>query len=113
MKSVDRDFDQYEMARRFWPVAYGLMGLGAFALFGRLWDEVHLHGLSFYLFLRIASLLLIYVCPLVLSFGSRRYNRSALKENLVSERVANNNEYFIGFQLKFVYLAFMQLVMWN
>jgi len=113
MKSMDRDYDPYGFAKRLWPLTYGLAGLGALAMLLRFWDEVHHHGWSSSLVLRIVGSPLIYICPLVLSLQSRGYNRFALKENFVSERVANNSEYFIGMQVMLVYLAFMQFLMWN
>jgi hypothetical protein len=113
IKSVDRDFAEKGFARYFWGLSYTLAVLGAFALFARFWDEIHLHGLQFHSLVRIVGLPLICVCPLILSLSARRYIRSALKENLVSERVAGNFEYWIGIQLTIAYMAIMQFVMWG
>jgi hypothetical protein len=113
MKSVDRDFDRSGMAKHFWTLAYVIMALGAFGIFVKVLDEVRLRALSFYALAHIASLPLLFICPLVLSLQSRKYIRCALKENLVSERVANNSEYFLGMMLMIVYIAIMQFATWN
>jgi hypothetical protein len=109
MKSVDRDFDANGIAKHFWTLAYVIVALGAFAVFGRFWDEIHLHGLPPHKLIRIVALPLIYLCPIIFSLAIRRYIRCALKEKLVSERVANNCGFFIGQQLIFVYIAILLL----
>jgi hypothetical protein len=112
MKSVDRDFDSNGITEHFW-FAYAIVAMGAFAIYGRFWDEVHLRTLSFHILIRIIALSLIYICPLILTFAFRRYISCALKENLVSERVAKNCEYWIEIQLMVVYISIIQFVLWD
>jgi len=113
MKSVDRDFESYGYVRSFWILAYLLMTTGVICMFLKVWDEVHLRGLSFHILIRIIVISLVYICPLLLSFRFRRYIRSALIENLFCERVAKNCEFLIGQQLMIVYVAIMMLIIWN
>ena len=114
MKSVDRDYFLKTDGEASWILAsYVMVALVALVLFPRVWHEVHLQGLSFSTVLRMVTLPVIYVVPLVSSLRFRRYTRRALKENLVSERVAHNCEFFIGNQLFLVYLAIMSLAAWN
>jgi hypothetical protein len=112
MKSVDRDFDPYGIARHVWTVSYVFMAFGVLAAFGRFWDEIHFHGLPLHILFRIIGFPLAYVCPLILSLVTRSYIRSALKENLVNERVAKNCEYWIGLQLTIVYIVIMPFITW-
>jgi len=113
MKSVDRDFVANGVVRYLWGVSYAFVAFGAFAAYGRFWDEIHPHGMQFYSLTRIVVLPLIYVCPFILSLAFRSYIRCALKENLVSERVFKNCEYWIGLQLMLVYMAIMEYSTWN
>jgi hypothetical protein len=119
MKSVDQDFDRYRIARYIWGLSYAFVAWGAFVVCGRFWHEIHRHGLSLEqllvsnTLLRIISLPWMYICPLILSLQFRRYNRCALKEILVSERVAKNVEYLIGLQLMFVYMAIILFANWK
>jgi hypothetical protein len=119
MMNVDSDFDPKGIARYIWSLSYAFVVWGAFVVFGRFWHEIHLHGLSLEhllvsnTLLRIISLPWLYICPLILSLQFRRYNRCALKENLVSERVVKNIEYYIGIQLMFVYMAIILFANWK
>jgi hypothetical protein len=112
MKSVDRDFDSHGIARNIWFVSYAFVAFGVFAATGRFWDENHFHGLPLLLF-RIVGFSLAYLGPLILSLAFRSYIRCALKENLVSERVVKNCEYWIGIQLTIVYFVLMQFITWD
>ncbi len=107
MKSVDQDFDPkgYDNLNRI--AAYVLFAAGSLAVLIRLWEEVHLRGLSFHTLIQIFALPLVFTCPLILSLRSRRYIRSALEEGLVSERVVKNCEYLIGTQLSVVYFTIL------
>jgi hypothetical protein len=117
MKSVDLDFDRNGFARYIWGLSYAFVAWGAFVVFGRFWNEIHRHGLSLWpatnTLLRIIVLPFFYISPLIFSLQFRRYKRCALKENLVSERVAKNVEYLIGLQLMFVYMAIMLFAIWK
>jgi hypothetical protein len=112
-KSVDRDFAQKWYDNKFhWTTAYIFVAAGSLAFLMRLWEEVHLRGLTHTL-IRIVPFSLIFVCPLTVSLLFRGYIRSALKENLVSERVAKNCEYWIGSQLFSVYILILIFVTWD
>ena len=113
MKSVDRDFYPSESAKLYWIVAYFGVAVGAFGMFMRFWDEVHHQALSFHILVHIVPLPFLFIFPLLLSLFFRRYIRCALKENLISERVAKNIEHYLGMQLIFVYLTIMQFATWN
>ena len=114
MKSVDRDFARKAYDNSFhWTAAYIFVAAGSLAVLIGLWDEVHLRGLSSLTLIRIVGLPLIFVCPLIVSLLFNRYVRSALKENLVSERVAKNCEYWIGSQLLVVYFLVTLFAIWN
>ncbi len=108
MKSVDQDFKRYGSTSLFWTWTYLIVGLGSMSMLTKIWYEVSLHGMPFHTLIQIIGLPLIYIFPLILSLRIRRYSRCALKENLVSERVANNYEFFIGRLLLMVYAAITQ-----
>jgi hypothetical protein len=112
MKSIDRDFAQKWYDNFHWPAAYIFVAAGSLAVVTRLWEEVHLRGLPHAL-IRIVSFPLIFVCPLIVSLLFRGYIRSALKENLVSERLAKNCEYWIGLQLFSVYILILIFATWD
>jgi hypothetical protein len=105
MNGVDRDFDRNGGGRFFWPLTYLLVALGYLDVFAGLWKEIHLRGWSPTALVHLIPLSLILICPLVASLRFRRYERCALKGNLISERVANNCEFWIGLQLMIVYSA--------
>ena len=111
MENVDWDFDTNGYGRHFWKIAFNLVAVGAFAIFVRFWDKVHFPGLPFSTFTQFVLIPLMYIFPLIVSLASRRYIRTALKENLVSKRVANNFEYFTGIQLLVVYFLIMLFAM--
>jgi hypothetical protein len=117
MKSVDRDFDRYRITRYIWILSYAFVAWGAFVIFGRLWHEIHRHGLSLWstsnTLSHVISIPFFFITPLILSFQFRRYSRCALKENLVSERVAKNCENLIGLQLMFVYMTLILFANWK
>ncbi|MGB7983531.1 MAG: hypothetical protein WCF54_00060 [Terracidiphilus sp.] len=113
MKSVDRDFEPKEYSRIMWILAYFLLAAGGIVLSIKILDEIHHRGSIFHTAIQIITLPLIYICPLLLSFRFRKYTRDALMENLISERVANNCEFFIGQQLMVIYMAIMSFTIWN
>ena len=106
MKSVDRDFVGNGYLGTHWFFAYFFVALGANAMLVKIWKCIHLHGLSSYMLFQIVLLSLLFISPLLLVLLFMRYIRSALKENLVSERVAENCEYWIGKLISISYLAF-------
>ena len=112
MKSMDRDFVENENLKGNWLFTYVWMIFGSIIFLDGIWNEVHLHGWGYHIFLKIAAVLLMFVAPLIESIKFRKYIRSALKEDLVNERVATNCEYFIGKQLyaAFIFFAMIQLV---
>jgi ACR3 family arsenite efflux pump ArsB len=107
MERVDWDFDKNGYGRHFWNIAFTLVAVGAFALLVGFWDKVFLLALPFSTFARFVLIPFMFIFPLIVSLATRRYIRTALKENLVSERVANNCEYFTGIQLLVVYFLIM------
>ena len=113
MNSVDRDFEPKGSSGISWLVAYVLLAVGAIGVFAKMWDEVHLRGTTFHALVRVVPLPFFFIVPLTFSLFFRRYIRSALKENLVSERVANNCEYWVGTQLLFVSFLIMLLATWD
>lgn len=113
MKNVDRDFDAKKEGGFRWLFAYLFFVAGAIILVFRIWEEVHRQGMSFYSVIRIIGIPLIYVCPLIISFQFRKYVRSALVENLINERAANNCEHFIGYELFLFGVLIVTLVIWN
>jgi hypothetical protein len=90
MKSVDRDFAQKGYDNKIqWITAVVFVAGGLLLGLMKFWEEVHLRGLSFDALLDIVGLPLMFISPLIIALRCcRRYNRRALKENLVSERVA-------------------------
>ena len=111
MKSVDRDFvgNGYLKGKRLF--IYGWMILGSICFLDGIWNEVHLHGWTNYIFLKIAVVSLMFVAPLIESIKFRKYIRRALKEDIVNERVATNCEYFIGEQLSVVFMFFAMILL--
>jgi hypothetical protein len=113
MKSVDRDFDRSGIVKLIWVCAYAIAALGALCVLGKILEIIHLRGLAFITLLHFLALLIVFLCPMIISLLFKRYIRSALKENLVSARVVNNCEYFIGILLMFAYFAILQFATWN
>jgi hypothetical protein len=110
MKSVDRDYGLKMSGDFNWFLVYLLVASGLIILFAKLWNENHLNGLSSYkLFLFIVQPLAL-IGPLVVSLRFREYVREALKENLISERVAKNCEYWILSLLFTIYIVICCLV---
>jgi len=107
MKSVDRDYAGNGYAQTYWFFAYSLLVLGTIGVFIKLWKGIYLHGLSSDIVFQNLSFTLLFIIPLIFALLFRRYIRSALKENLVSERVAENCEYWIGRLISSVYVAFI------
>ncbi|HEY1253510.1 MAG TPA: hypothetical protein VGF01_01875 [Terracidiphilus sp.] len=112
MKSVDRDYVGNGSMEQNWLFAYAWMIFGTICFLDGIWNEVHLHGWSYRIFLKVAAVLLMFISPLMRSLQFRKYIRSALKEDLVNERVATNCEYFMGQQLfaAFTFFAMILLV---
>jgi hypothetical protein len=113
MKSVDRDFDPKGSNGFNWPLAYMFFAFGAIFMLSRIWNEAHLRGPDYRTIFLIVLRSLLFVFPLVFSLQFRRYIRSALKENLISERIARNCEYWIRNQLTVVYFAIMLFAAWD
>jgi hypothetical protein len=113
MKSVDQGFDPKGSSGFNWPLAYMFFAFGAIFMFSKIWNEAHLRGLNYQIIFLIVLRSLIFVLPLVFSLQFRRYIRSALKENLMSERIAKNCEYWIRNQLTVVYFAIMLFAAWD
>jgi hypothetical protein len=113
MKSVDRDFVGNGYVGTNWIYGYSFLALGLICMFVKIWKGFLLHGLSFDICFQMFSLPLFFITPLIPALLFRRYIRSALKEELISERVAENCEYWIGKLIVTVYLVyfwyFMQL----
>lgn len=105
MKSVDWDFFGNGYVGTEWLFAYSFMALGAISIFVKIREGVHLRGFSTMLF-HIVMFPLLFIFPLIIAFLFRRYIKNALKENLLSERVAENCEYWIGRLIGIVYFAF-------
>jgi len=106
MKSVDRDFEPNGFMKIRWLIAYLFVAAGPIGMLVNKWDEIHLSGLSFHTLFQIVLLLLLFILPLIFAHLFRRYIRKALKEDLVSEKVAKNCEYWIGRLFFIVYFAF-------
>jgi len=81
--------------------------VGFLVILAKPWTEIHLHGLSFHTVLQAIMLPLFFFVPFFASLQFSKYVRNALKENLMSERVAKNCEFWIGNQLLIVYCAIM------
>jgi hypothetical protein len=109
MKSVDRDFGSKEYVKANWLVAYLMLVGGAIFILVKIRGEIPHQGLQIIAPV-IVGLLLLYMFPLLSSLQFSRYVRKALKEDLVSERVAKNYDRFIGQQLIVVYLVIMLLI---
>jgi hypothetical protein len=112
MKSVDRDFGRGGYVEANWLFSYIWMIFGSICFLDGIWNEVHLHGWGYRVFPKVAAVSLMFIAPLIESIKFRKYIRSALKEDIVNERVATNCEYFIGKQLyaAFVFFAMILLV---
>jgi hypothetical protein len=110
MKSVDRVFEPEGYGNFYVYLAYVFMIIGSLLVFGRLRDEFHLHGLSFHTVMQILALPCGYLLPFLFSFRFSKYIKKALEENIVSERVAKNCEFWIGFQLFVVYFVISILI---
>jgi hypothetical protein len=113
MKSVDRDFDLNGRSGFYWPFVYLAMVLAAGGIVIKILYVVHHRGFDFYTPFQIVVIPLILIFPLIFSLRFKKYVRGALKESLISERVANNCGLFLGQQLVFVYIAIVILAMWN
>jgi hypothetical protein len=104
MKSVDKDYVGNGYAGSEWLFAYFFMALGGIGVFVKMQEGIHLHGFSTLLFY-IVTFPLLFIFPLIIAFLFRRYIKRALKENLLSERVAENCEYWIGRLIGIVYFV--------
>jgi hypothetical protein len=104
MKSVDRDFDPAGTSKIWWPVAFIAVLLVYSRIVERYWPAIRLHELSFQMF--IVPLLCVF--PLAFSLLFRRYIKAALRENLVSARVAGNCEFFVAMMLFISYFAIFE-----
>ena len=104
MKSVDRDFDPAGISRIWWPIAIISVLLVYVRIAERYWHAIHLHELSFQLFM--VPLLCIF--PLMFSLLFRRYIKAALRENQQSARVAGNCEFFTAMTLFISYFAIFE-----
>jgi hypothetical protein len=93
MKSVDRDFDEYGDCNIKRKMSYMFLFAGFLIILAKMWTGIHLHGLSFHTGFQAIALPLFFFVPFFDSLQFSRYIRSALKENLVSERVAKNCEF--------------------
>jgi len=105
MKSVDKDYVGNGYVRTEWLFAYSFMALGSISIFVKIREGIHLYGFSTMLF-HIMIFPLLFSFPLIIAFLFRRYIKNALKENLLSERVAENCEYWIGRLIGIVYFVF-------
>ncbi|MGD0546764.1 MAG: hypothetical protein ABR991_02915 [Terracidiphilus sp.] len=105
MKSVDKDYGGNGYVEAKWLFAYSFMALGAISMFVKIWEGIHFRGFPHMLF-HIVILPLLFISPLIFALLFRRYIRSALKEQLASERVAENCEYWIGQLIGAVYFSF-------
>jgi hypothetical protein len=92
-KSVDRDLvDSNWSPRMVWGFSYVWAAIDFAMVLIDSWKGYLDHGASFYeLFAPV-----VYLMVLVSFFGVRRYFRSALSENLITERVARNCDYYLG-----------------
>ena len=106
MKSVDREFVGNGYVGTRWLFAYSFLAFAAIGMVIKIWRGIHLHGLSSYILFQIVLLTLFFIVPLIVALLFRRYIRRALKEELISERVAENCEYWIGQLIFTVYAAF-------
>jgi hypothetical protein len=106
MKSVDRDYFGNRYVEADWLFSYGFVALGTIGMLVKIWEGIHLRGSSSHALFHIITLPLLFILPLVFALLFRRYIRSALKEELVSERVAENCEYMVGRLIFIVYFAF-------
>jgi flagellar biosynthesis protein FliQ len=107
MKSVDRDFDEYGNCNINRWILYGLLFVGFLVILAKAWTEIHVNGLSFHTVFQAIMLPLVFLFPFVVSLQFSRYMRNVLKEDLLSERVAKNCEFWIRNQMLIVYLAIM------
>jgi len=107
MKSVDRDFGPFGFGRFNRTIVYLFAAMVALIFFVRLWKDVHRNELSFFSVMDIVTFTLGFISPLFVYYSFMKYLRSAMKENLVSERVTKNCEFYIGLLMFMVYLAFM------
>jgi hypothetical protein len=104
MKSVDCDFDPSGTSRFLWPLAGVFAAIAYFQILERVWQTYHLHKLSEFSFWP----LLLCVFPFMFSILFSRYIRSALRENLVSARVANNSQNWIAMTVFLIYFSICQ-----
>ena len=107
MKSVDRDYDKYGNCNINRWILYMFLFVGFLMVLAKVWTEIHLHGLSIHTGFQAIMLPLFFFVPFFASLQFIKYVRSVLKENLISERVAKNCEFWIGNQMLIVYFAIM------
>jgi hypothetical protein len=110
MKSVDRDFDEYGNSNINRRILYMFLFVGFLITLAKVWTDFHLRGLSFHTVLQAIMPPLFFFLPFFASLQFSRYIRSALKENLISETVAKNCEFWIGNLLLIVYFTIMIFV---
>jgi len=107
MKSVDRDFDEHGNCNINRWILYMFLFVGFLVILAKRWTEIHLQGWSFHTVFQAIMLPLFFFIPFFASLQFSKYVRNALKENLMSERVAKNCEFWIGNQMLIVYFAIM------
>jgi len=110
MKSVDRDFDENGVCKTNRRILFMFLFVGCLITLAKVWTEIHLHGLSFHTVSQAIMFPLFFFFPFFASLQFSRYVRSALREDLIGERVAKNCEFWIGNQLLIVYFTIMIFV---
>jgi hypothetical protein len=120
MESVDRIFDpvfgpkKLDVLKWVWVIVFVTgLAFGALGVYVRISEKIHLQGLSSHNLFQVVSLPLLFILPLVISLLIWRLIGSALKENLVSERVAKYSMFLIKLLIFIVYYAFAQFALWT
>jgi Flp pilus assembly protein TadB len=114
MKSVDRDFDSTKKTGYSQLLAaYYLLPVCAIAVLIKIGHEAYLHWFSFFVLFKLIALPILFVFPLMTTLRFVKYIKKALKEGLISERIANNCEYFIGNLLMTIYMTIMLFATWD
>jgi len=114
MKSVDRDFDQKgKTGYSQLLAAYYLLPVCGVAVFLKLGHEAYLQWFSFSILFKLIALSIMFIFPLISTRRFVKYIKEALKENLISERVASNCEFFLGNMLMTIYLTIMLFFTWD
>ena len=114
MKSVDRDFDQKKKNgySQLLAAYYLLPVLGITVIF-KIGHEAYLQWFSFKVLFKLILLPICFIFPLMATLRFVKYIKEALKEDLISERVANNCEDFLGSLLMTIYLTIMLFATWD